>query len=99
MRPRRHALHVHCSSGMARPRSGRRRAGSLSLIRVERDDLHAQLMAEDAGVAEKRLPPAEGVQVCAANADPMHAHKRLARSRFRRRRGLRQMQSCRVSPV
>jgi hypothetical protein len=51
-------------------------------------------MAEDAGITEIGLTPAIGVQVGAAYADPMHAHKRFARPRFRRRRGFRQMQAA-----
>ena len=63
-------------------------------MRVERHELHAQLMAEDAGVAEIGLPPAKGVQVGSTYTDPMHAHKRFARPWFRRRRSIRQIQGA-----
>ena len=49
-------------------------------VRPERDDLHPQFMAQDAGIAEKRLPSPECVEIGAADADPAHGNQRFARA-------------------
>ena len=43
-----------------------------------RDDLDAQLVAQDAWVGKERLVPLIGVQVGAADADPMNLEERFA---------------------
>ncbi len=43
------------------------------------DDLDAQLMAQDPGIAEERLAPGEGMEVGPAHPDPVHPHEGFAR--------------------
>ena len=44
------------------------------------DHLHSKLVAKHARIAEKRLAPAEGVQIGSANADAMDADESLTRT-------------------
>src|SRR5207248_9566088 len=54
---------------------------------AKRHSLRRRRMTENAWVAEERLPPVKGVDVCATNADTMHPHQRLSWPRRCRRFG------------
>src|SRR5262245_17929709 len=98
-----HAEHLeaHTAVGLARAAGHARSAVEVWLdraaiarrqlagyIRRQRDDLDAQLVAEDPRVAEERLHAAEGVQIGATDADALDAHQRVARCQLARRFGV-----------
>jgi len=47
---------------------------------TDSQDFDAELVAEDAGIAEERLPALEGMQVSAANANRADSDEGLARA-------------------
>ena len=68
---------AHAAAAAAQVRLNGAAVAAMQAVAAGRhvEDFRAQLMAEDSGIAEKRLLAIEGVQIGAADADAVDAHQ------------------------